>query len=164
MESVRHTTDHQSLPPRGVWRRTDPATVCRHDGTIYLLLKGFTMLRNMQELKSYSIGATDGDVGRVVDVFFDDHSWVVRYLVVDTSNWWMGHKGLAPPEWISNANWADASVTVNLAREAVQNSRRYESSEHLIRSHELELYSHYGRPTCWDREHARQTVPTKLLD
>ena len=28
-------------------------------------------------------------------------TWAIRYLVVDTSNWWMGHKVLIAPPWIS---------------------------------------------------------------
>ena len=54
------------------------------------------MLRNTQELKSYTTGATDGEVGRVADIFFDDQSWVVRCLVVDTGNGWTGNKVLIP--------------------------------------------------------------------
>lgn len=105
------------------------------------------------ELKRYAIGAVDGEVGKVVDIFFDDQLWVARYLVVDAGSWLNSRKVLIPPEWIRAVSWADSSVTLALTRETVQNSPRYESSEDLNRSHELELYSHYGRPTYWDREH-----------
>ena len=40
------------------------------------------MLRSMDELKNYAIGATDGVIGQVKDLYFDDESWVIRYLVV----------------------------------------------------------------------------------
>ena len=68
------------------------------------------------------------------------------------------------PSAITNVNWADSSVTVNLTRETVKNSPRYESTEDLNRSHELEMYSHYGRPNYWEREHARETAPAELVD
>lgn len=121
-------------------------------------------LRSCKSVVGYHIHASDGDIGHVQSMLVDEGTWAIRYLVVDTSNWWMGHKVLVPPEWITNVNWADSSVTINLSRETVKNSPRYESSEDLNRSHELELYSHYGRPSYWEREHARETAPAELLD
>jgi hypothetical protein len=45
------------------------------------------MLRNLQDLDGYMIGATDGNVGHVKDFYLDDIAWVVRYLVVETGDW-----------------------------------------------------------------------------
>jgi hypothetical protein len=39
------------------------------------------MLRRVRELESYTIGATDGDIGRITDLYFDDHSWTIRSFV-----------------------------------------------------------------------------------
>lgn len=115
-------------------------------------------LRSCKSVLGYHMHASDGDMGHVQSMLVDEATWAIRYLVVDTSNWWMGHKVLLPPEWITLVNWADSSVTANLTRATVQNSPRYESSEDLNRSYELELYSHYGRPSYWDREHAREAA------
>ena len=41
------------------------------------------MLRGIIDLRRFTIAATDGYLGRVGDVCFDDRSWSVRYLVVD---------------------------------------------------------------------------------
>ncbi len=121
-------------------------------------------LRSCKSVVGYHIHASDGDIGHIQSMLVDEKTWAIRYLVIDTSNWWMGHKVLIPPDWISKVNWADSSVSLNLSRDTVKNSPRYESTDDLNRSHELELYSHYGRPTYWDREHARETVPAELLD
>ena len=45
------------------------------------------MLRSMTELHGYTIGAVDGVTGHVQNLYPDDAPWVVRYLIVDTSNW-----------------------------------------------------------------------------
>ena len=45
------------------------------------------MLLSMKDLKGYSIGATDGDIGEVTDFYFDDDAWVIRYFIVDTGSW-----------------------------------------------------------------------------
>ena len=42
------------------------------------------MLRSLNEIIGYRIEASDGELGRAKDFSFDDLSWVVRYLVVDT--------------------------------------------------------------------------------
>jgi hypothetical protein len=45
------------------------------------------MLRSMSDLEDYAIGATDGPIGHVKDLFFDDDAWIIRYLVVETGAW-----------------------------------------------------------------------------
>lgn len=45
--------------------------------------------------------------------------WAIRYLIIDTVNWWIAHKVLISPEWLSKVNWVGSSITVNLTRETV---------------------------------------------
>jgi hypothetical protein len=52
------------------------------------------VLRSIGDLRRVRIAATDGQLGRVHDLYFDDLSWNVRYLVVDTGGfppdrWWL---------------------------------------------------------------------------
>ena len=45
------------------------------------------MLNSISHLKGAKVTATDGDIGTVKEVFFDDRNWAIRYLVVDTGSW-----------------------------------------------------------------------------
>jgi sporulation protein YlmC with PRC-barrel domain len=45
------------------------------------------MLRGISDLTRFTIAATDGQLGSVSDLYFDDRSWAVRYLVVDAGRW-----------------------------------------------------------------------------
>jgi hypothetical protein len=45
------------------------------------------MLPGAAELQNYTIGATNGTVGHVRDLFFDDKSWVIRCLIMETGEW-----------------------------------------------------------------------------
>ena len=82
----------------------------------------------------------------------DEKTWALRYLVVETSNWWGGHQVLIAPSWIESISWADSKVTVNLNRQAIKDSPRFESTAELNRQHEMDLYRHYGRDAYWDKE------------
>ena len=44
------------------------------------------MSRSVKALRGDAILARDGDLGFVVDAYFDDERWRVRYLVVDNRN------------------------------------------------------------------------------
>jgi hypothetical protein len=110
---------------------------------------GDTSLRSAAELTGYHIEATDGAIGHAEDLVIDDETWEVRYLIVDTQNWWPGKKVLVSPEWIDRISWDDAKVYVDLSRQAIQNSPEYGPGA-LDRTYEERLYEHYGRPPYWN--------------
>jgi sporulation protein YlmC with PRC-barrel domain len=67
------------------------------------------MLRGLSDLRRLTIAATDGNLGSVVDLCFDDRSWTVRYLVVDAGSWFPDRWVLISP--ISVRSWApDPSI------------------------------------------------------
>ncbi len=106
-------------------------------------------LRSCAVVVGYHIHASDGEVGHVEGFLIDEETWAIRYLVVNTSNWWLGHKVLIVPQWIGGVNWADATVTIDLSREAVKSSPIYDPSADLDRQDETGLYTHYGRAPYW---------------
>lgn len=108
-----------------------------------------THLRSCSAVVGYHIAATDGEVGHVEGYLIDDETWTIRYLVVDTSNWWLGHQVLVAPQWIAGVHWSDRTVSVDLSRAAVQASPDYEPSAILDRHREADLYDHHGRPPYW---------------
>ena len=103
-------------------------------------------LRSCRAVEKYHIHATDGDIGHVEPVLVDDEAWTIRYLVVNTSDWWLGHQMLVAPPWISDISWLDATVSVDLTRQAVKDSPIYDGKELPTREQERGLSEHYGRP------------------
>lgn len=55
------------------------------------------MLRGISDLKRFTIAATDGNLGSVSDLYFDDRSWAVRYLVADAGPWLPGRRLFVSP-------------------------------------------------------------------
>lgn len=106
-------------------------------------------LRSAAEVFGYAIRATDGELGHVDDLLLEDVSWAVRYLVVDTSNWWFGRHVLMAPEWITDINWPERHVAVDLTREAVKDSPPYDRAKHTDRQWEAAYYERLGRPGYW---------------
>ena len=88
----------------------------------------------------------------------DEESWALRYLVVDTTNWWGGHQVLISPKWIESISWAKSMVHVNLNRQAIQDSPLFDSTAELNRQYELDLHRHYQRSSYWDQEFNRTSA------
>ena len=106
-------------------------------------------LRSCKAVTGYHIHATDGEIGHVAGYLVDDETWAILYLIVDTSNWWVGHKVLIAPPWIKGVHWSDQTVSVDLSRESIKNAPPYDSTSDWGRDQELSLYRHYGRSGYW---------------
>jgi hypothetical protein len=106
-------------------------------------------LRSCNAVIGYHIQATDGDIGHVCGFLVDDETWAILYLVIDTSNWWGGHKVLVAPPWITGVHWPDKTVSVNLSRESIKTGPTYYAAVGWSRDQELVLYKHYGRDGYW---------------
>ncbi|MBD3335314.1 MAG: PRC-barrel domain containing protein [Candidatus Eisenbacteria bacterium] len=107
-------------------------------------------LRGTKEVRGYHIRARDGEIGHVHDFIIDDADWIVRYIVIDTSNWLPGRKVLISPDWIEELSWEEGRVSVDLTKESIQDSPEYDSSRPVERDYEKSLYEYYGRPRYWD--------------
>jgi hypothetical protein len=106
-------------------------------------------LRSTQEVSSYTIAATNGEIGHVEDFIVEDESWVIRYLAIDTRNLLPGKKVMISTQWIAAVDWAQAKVHVLLSREWVEQSPSYHSGKLITREYEEYLYGHYGQPGYW---------------
>lgn len=107
-------------------------------------------LRSTKEVTGNTIEASDGAIGHVEDFIVDDENWAIRYLVIDTVNWWPGKKVLISPKWIERISWEQTTVFVNLTREAIKSSPEYSNEALLSREYETGLFKHYQIPAYWE--------------
>jgi sporulation protein YlmC with PRC-barrel domain len=107
-------------------------------------------LRSAHEVTGYYIEATDGEIGHVEDFLVDDENWAIRYMLIDTQNWWPGKKVVVSPDWIERVSWSDSRVYVNESRENIQHAPEYEANQQLTREFETRLHRHYNRAPYWD--------------
>jgi hypothetical protein len=91
------------------------------------------------------VHASDGYLGHVEGPLVDDETWAIHYLIVDTSNWWLGHQVLVAPQWIQDVNWFSSNVSVDLSRKTLKAAPAYASASSLDRQQEMELLEYHGR-------------------
>jgi uncharacterized protein YrrD len=114
--------------------------------------QGEAHLRSGNEIVSYDVLASDGHIGHVEHFLVDESGWAIRYLVVNTDNWWFGHHVLIAPQWVTGVRWDDRQVSVGLTRDAVRDSRPYSPGDRVGRGEEARIFEHYNRPGYWARE------------
>jgi sporulation protein YlmC with PRC-barrel domain len=113
-------------------------------------------LRSTHDVSGHHIQASDGEIGHVEDFIIDDETWAIRYLIIDTQNWWPGKKVLLSPSWIERVSWDELKVFVNLTRETIKQSPEYTDESLLNRDYEAGLHHHYNRQGYWADEPANK--------
>jgi hypothetical protein len=123
------------------------------------ITSGDIHLRSASEMRGYHVQGSDDAIGHIEDFIVDDATWEIRYLVVDTSNWWFGKKVLVAPRWASQISWEESKVHVDLSRDAIKNSPEWDANACVNREYETRLYDYYGRPQYWDGTDRPQGPP-----
>ena len=106
--------------------------------------QGDPNLRSAAEVEGYHVAASDGDIGHIDDLLFDDSDWTLRFLVVDTRNWWPGKKVLVAPAWTRGIDWADEKLHVDAAKETIKKAPAYEPGMEIDEKLERRIFQHYG--------------------
>lgn len=108
------------------------------------------MLQNTKELYGYKLAATDGDIGHVKDFYFDDNTWVIRYLIADTGSWISGRLVLLSPHAFGSIDADQKTLHVKLRKKQIEDSPSPEMHQPVSRQYEIEYYRYYGWPAYWE--------------
>jgi uncharacterized protein YrrD len=101
-------------------------------------------LRSVAEISGYHIHAVDGEIGHLAEVLIDDSDWTLRYLVVNTSNWWRGKEVLISPRSTESIRWTEHLIYIAVDRDRVRSSPEYDPSHPIDPAFDTEMASHYG--------------------
>lgn len=120
-------------------------------GCISRILKSEVfMLRSVKHLTGFTIRATDGEIGKVKDIYFDDLTWKVRYFVVETGTWLVGRKVLLSPVALHAADMESKSFPTGLTKEQVKSSPDIDADKPVSVQQEEQLHKHYLWPQEMD--------------
>jgi hypothetical protein len=107
------------------------------------------MLHQGLAFKGFSIEASDGTIGTVSDFLFDDTTWKLRWLVVDTGTWLKDRKVLLHPSAIDKADVPVRALLVKLTRDEVEKSPGIVNDEPVSLQMEYDLYGYYRVDPMW---------------
>lgn len=110
------------------------------------------MLRSLRVMFEYSIRATDGEVGNVHDFYFDDASWQIRYLAVNTGGWLFRKEVLLSPGLLGPPDWGRGTIPVRLTSEQVRNSAGVDTHKPVFRQAEEAATIRHVWPAYWPCE------------
>ena len=101
------------------------------------------MKRRLDSLIGFTIGGTDGEIGKVKEFYFDDKSWTIRYIIVETGGWLFGRKVLLSPLAVIKTDLEEKVFRINLTMEQIKNSPDIDTEKPVSRQHERDLYAYY---------------------
>ncbi len=106
-------------------------------------------LCKLSNLTSYGFLATDGEIGHLKEVYFDDLHWQVRYIVVKTDNWIAGRQVLLTPSTIQEIDDDNKLIHVSLSCEQIKKSPPIDSKQPVSKHYQQQFHSYYGLDPYW---------------
>lgn len=140
------------ITPPAPASRTEPGPT---SGNLRPGSPGDPYLRSVNDTIGYHIEAIDGAIGHVEDFLIDDEDWRIRYLVIDTRNWWPGRKVIVAPSWIKDVSWEKSRVVLDLTRDTIKASPPYEPTMPWSEDYAAGLHAHYDRAFERKQQHKR---------
>jgi hypothetical protein len=119
------------------------------------------MMFAISALEGCAVNASDGEVGTVKDILFDDEAWRIRWVVVDTGTWLTGRKVLIHPSVIEPLDLEpqprlpmmravrEITLSVRLTKRQIEASPPVGENSPLSQQVESQLYEFYGWDQAW---------------
>jgi hypothetical protein len=107
------------------------------------------MLWDASAFNGYAIEASDGRLGTVSDLLFEDAGWIIRWLVVDTGHWLPGRKVLLPLSALGQPDRALRRFPVKLTMQQVKDGPNVDTDMPVSRQIETQVHDYYGWDPYW---------------
>lgn len=104
------------------------------------------MYHRAKHLTGFTVSAKDVDVGRIHDLYFDDQSWIARYLVIDTGTWFSGKRVLISPVTVEHTDWNQRILHVMFSSDQIRNSPSVDVHKPVSVRQMEEIHEHYAWP------------------
>jgi hypothetical protein len=102
------------------------------------------LLHSVKELSGYTIEARDGHIGSPYEFCFDDQTWYLRYAVVDTGDWLLGHKIMISLDQFDPPEPAERTLAVKHTLQEVQDSPSIETNKPVYLQRKSGVYDYLG--------------------
>jgi uncharacterized protein YrrD len=96
-----------------------------------------------------TLHATDGEVGQVQELYFEDRHWIVRYLVVRTGGWLLGRDVLVVPRAVRAIDEAAQAMHLTLTKKQIEEAPPIDRAKPISRQYEETYYKHFNWAPYW---------------
>jgi hypothetical protein len=108
------------------------------------------MLLSAKKLEGYTIQARDGEIGRISNLYFEEHEWTIRYLVVDVGSWLQRQQLLLIPAAVEGIDTEERKLIMSLTLEQIKNSPDIDTKPTVEREKEMALHQYYQWQPYWN--------------
>jgi hypothetical protein len=91
------------------------------------------MLRTWSEMRGCKVHASDGSCGQVHDLFFDDRTGAVRYIVAALSIWPWSRRVLLDPMMVSHFDSQTPTLVISMSRAEIRKAPHADSQPPVSR-------------------------------
>ncbi|MGA9652189.1 hypothetical protein [Pedobacter sp.] len=107
------------------------------------------MKRSLKSFSHFSLGGTDGEIGKVKELYLDDESWKIRYCVVDTGDWLPERKVLIAVQSLLDPDWQNDILKTSLTLDQIKSSPDIDTDKPVSRQQEIKLNEHFSWQNYW---------------
>ena len=118
------------------------------------------MLISAKKLQGYQLQATDGEVGAIDDLLFDDQVWHIRFLVARLQKMlpW-SEKVLINPLYLNKPDSHQGVLNVDLNQQSIRKSPPLSSSKPVSQHEKERAFKAYGYADYWAAPGLGATLP-----
>jgi sporulation protein YlmC with PRC-barrel domain len=117
------------------------------------------MVKRARELFGYTVRATDGNLGKLIDLYLDDEDWTIRYLAVETGPWLLGRRVLVRPTEAQEPLEEERVIPIMISRKEVERSPEIELAKTVPQEERAELDQYWGWPHRLAESRIVQSLP-----
>jgi hypothetical protein len=105
---------------------------------------GQNHFRSLARLEGSAIEATDDEVGHAENFIIETDTWLVKYLVVHTSDWWPGEKLLVAVDTISGIDYTRNILKLDVTRQFVKDSLPFSPEQTEEGAYDESFLTYFG--------------------
>ena len=117
------------------------------------------MLRKLKNLEGFKVHGRDGDLGKVKDFYFDQHRFILRYVVVDTGSWLKNELTLISTEAFKKINYKAQEILVDLSSAELEEAPALAKNKPVSKVMEERVVKHFDWPIYWSSPHPSDGPP-----
>jgi hypothetical protein len=122
------------------------------------------MQQSANNLLDFIIIGSDGYLGPLRDIYFDDGEWTFRYLVIEIAEPDTTSRYLISPLSIKQISFERKEIYIRLDQEKIINSPEIDVNLPISRQNEIALRRYYEWPVYWGETEFLDTPPHSGLE